>query len=137
MSEEPETEEDQLLIQTKKYIENIRNLHASIAPQLLKLHAYLQVLPNRVRENHINKLKNFEAIAYMNMKLLSLVIIYYQIYGVQNTQQNLNEYLETKYKEFLLESTYILDIDKKMTPDFKRNVKINFASYLKKVTPFL
>ena len=138
MSEEPEIEEQQLTTQIKNpYLENLRNLHPSIAPQLLRLYAYLQVLPASTRENHINKLKNFESIAYMNMKLLSLVIIYYQTYGVGTTQQNVSDYLETKYKEFLLESTNILDVDKKLTPDFKRNVKINFASYLKKATPFL
>lgn len=137
--ESAELEETELVVQEKdKYVENIKtSLPPQVYIQLIKLLGYLNTLPFKIRINHIDKLRRFEPIAHMNMKIVSLVILYYQEYGVGTTQENLNLFLEPKYKELLLETTSTLDVDKKLTPEFKRNVKINFGSYWEKLKRWL
>lgn len=137
--ESTELEETELVVQEKdKYVENIKtSLPLQVYIQLIKLLGYLNTLPFKIRINHVDKLRTFEPIAYMNMKIVSLVILYYQEYGLGTTQENLNLFLDSKNKELLLESTSTLDVDKKLTPEFKRNVKINFGSYWEKLKRWL
>lgn len=124
-----ELDEAQLVVQEKdKYLESLKSLNPAIYNQLAKLLSYLGSLSWTTRQNEINALKTFEPLTFMNMKMVSLVILY-----ANSLEQDPNVFLEDKYKDLLLESTSTLDIDKKLTDEYKRNVKINFASYWKKL----
>lgn len=134
----PEYEETELLIQRKNtYLEKLKNLHPSVYPQLIKLYSYLQDMgmSSSIIETQVDRLSKFEPIAFMNMKLVSLVIQYNLDFNRDSTLESLELYLESKYREIILEGAYTLDVDKKLTPEFKRNAKINFASYLIKLKP--
>lgn len=115
-------------IEGGRYKENLQNLPVEVSSQLIKLLEDLSQLSSNAKYGYIDIFKNYPPIAYMNMKVLSFVLIYNSLYG--DDLSHTNEFLEDKYDELLKDVKGISNISKKsQSEEFRRNLKINFASY--------
>src|SRR5437762_10815113 len=134
--EEGINEIEDIKLTTEKYntflVTDIKSFHPDIVPQALLLNEYLKPL-DKARKDWIDTIKFWPDIAYINMKLLSYVIQYLIKYGSDPTDDsdtNITEFLEPLYFDILVDLDKGKNIEKKLTPAFKNNLKIDFVSYL-------
>ena len=117
-----------------KFREGLRQYSPpDIVPQLLLLYDNLVSL-GKSRHAIISSYAQLPQLVHMNMKLLSVVIFYvvkFKSYKPikEIPESDISTFLEEYYAIILGKN--IRDYDKKVTPQFKFNVKINFSSYLK------
>ncbi len=141
---EPAFEEDKDVLinqDEQKFLANLKHFRHELSQQLIQLSKYLRSSPNRSR--YINMFSELDNIANMNMYILFLALRYYETFGilrpdVRRPDTSLDAFLQDgdKYTDVLVQSD-IRDIDKKNNVEYRFNIKIGLASYLKFLENYL
>jgi len=116
-----------------------------IEGQTIALLNFLEPLGENAKK-YVTKYMKVSELSFMNMKILSVAIFYYNTFGTyipipERPESNLDVYLEDKYENILYNiynekggrssgAKVYKNIENLMTEENKLNIKINVASYL-------